>query len=106
MIRQRYSTCLNNSVSQSVVRVPRGVKEEFWWGTRCTRVWWGYALHRALLHLILRSYESSQDSLARQPRVSLGLFKKPFQLSLLPASVLQLLILKTRRSSSKPSIPL
>ena len=58
------------SVSQSVVRVPPGVREEFGGGTHCTRVWWGYVLHRAQLRLILRSHESSQDSLVRREMAS------------------------------------
>ncbi|GFV68171.1 hypothetical protein TNCV_1874531 [Trichonephila clavipes] len=53
---------LYSGVSQSVVRVPSWVREEFGGGTRCTGVWWGHAMHSAYLRRILRSYESSQKN--------------------------------------------
>ncbi|GFU26139.1 hypothetical protein TNCV_5105871 [Trichonephila clavipes] len=126
---------LVSSYIQLVVRekVPRGVKGcrgdsrrrplngiavlQFSW--RCFRVgrniWRGRKRVKHRLRINIRDLGNALNvwaSLARekrvgtrQPRVGLGLLKKPFrEASLLPASVLQFLVLKTRRSLSTPAI--
>ncbi|GFU80609.1 hypothetical protein TNCV_534831 [Trichonephila clavipes] len=56
-------------------------------------------------HMHVKSVASEcAPVVVRQPRVGIGLLKKPLQASILPASVLQFLVLKTRISFSRPSI--
>ncbi|GFS78489.1 hypothetical protein TNCV_3147451 [Trichonephila clavipes] len=64
----------------------------------------GVRLHMEILITSCKLMSVIPFSVARQASVGLGLLKKPFQATLVHASVLQFLVLKTRISFSRSSI--